>query len=187
MKVNKPTCDQDIRDKLLGDLRSDINNLKVINELDLMNARADIAVIDNKYFSGYEIKSDRDSLKRLPMQIQIYGYVFDKITIVVDESKLRKVSKIIPTFWGIIVATRDVFGEIILTDVRMPRLNRKINKRWLSNKLWRSDIVRILKTKNLYKGRSGCYKGELLGILIDNTSLRELKYYVRAVLINRVY
>ena len=185
--MNKPTCDQDIRDKLLEDLRSDINNLKVINELDLINERADIAVIDNKYFSGYEIKSDRDSLRRLPMQIQIYGYVFDKIIIVVDESKLRKVNKIIPNFWGIIVATRDVFGEIILTDVRMPRLNRKINKRWLSKKLWRSDIIRILKTKKLYKGRSGCYKDDLLGILLDNTSLRELKYYIRAVLINRVY
>lgn len=186
MKANKLTCDQDIRNKLLEDLRSDKNNLKVINELDLMNARADIAVIDNKYFSGYEIKSDRDSLKRLPMQIQIYGYVFDKITIVVGESKLRKVGKIIPRFWGIIAA-RNKDNKIVLTDVRMPRVNRKINKRWLSNKLWRSDIVRILKTKNLYKGRSGCYKGELLGILIDNTSLRELKYYVRAVLINRVY
>ena len=185
--MNKPTCDQDIRDKLLEDLRSDKNNLKVKNELDINGAVADIAVIDKDYFSGYEIKSDRDSLKRLPKQIQIYGYVFDKITIVVDESKLRKVSKIIPTFWGIIVASRNVFGEIILTDVRMPRLNRKINKRWLSKKLWRSDIVRILKTKNLYKGRSGCYKGELLGILLENTSLRELKHYVRAVLINRVY
>lgn len=187
MEMNKPTCDQDIRDKLLEDLRSDINNLKVIDELDLINARADIAVIDNKYFSGYEIKSDRDSLRRLPMQIQIYGYVFDKITIVVGESKLRKVSKTIPTFWGIIVASRNVFGGITLTDVRMPRVNRKINKRWFSKKLWRSDIVRILKTKNLYKGRSGCYKDELLGILMDNTSLRELKYYIRAVLIDRVY
>ena len=45
-------------------------------------ARIDIAVV-NKVLHGYEIKSDRDSLRRLPSQVEMYSKVVDKATIVV--------------------------------------------------------------------------------------------------------
>ena len=185
-KIKPQTNDREIRDKLLEDLRSDKNNEKVINELDLTNARIDIAVVDKKYFCGYEIKSDRDTFKRLPMQIQIYNYVLDKITIVVGESKLLEAIKIIPNIWGIMVAFK-INGKIILTKIREPKLNTNINKRWLSHKLWRSDIVDILKIKNLYKGRSHRYRDGLLDILMKEISLDELRYYIRNILIERIY
>jgi len=180
------TSDRDIRDRLKGDLRSNRNNIKVINELDINGAVADIAVIDKDYFCGYEIKSDRDTLKRLPGQIQIYNYVFDKITIVVGKSKALKVSGIIPEFWGLIVARNEDNG-IILTEIREPKLNKNINKHWLAKKLWRSDIVDILKGLNLYKGKSGFYKHALLEILMEKISLNELRSYIRNILTNRVY
>jgi len=146
----------------------------------------DIAVIDKKYFYGYEIKSDIDTLRRLPMQMQIYGYVLDKITIVVGVSKFIKINAIVPNFWGIIVA-HNVNGKIVLQRIRSPKLNKHINKNWLSKKLWKSDIVAILRIKNLYKGRSKYCKDELLGVFMENISLDELRYYIRNVLINRVY
>jgi len=171
---------------LLKDIRSDKNNIKIINELDLHGAVIDIAVIDKKYFCGFEIKSDRDTLRRLPIQMQIYDYVFDKITIVIGETKYMKVNRIVPDFWGIMVA-KNIDGTISLTEKRSPELNKSINIHWLSKKLWRSDIMNILKMKNLYKGRSNYYRSNLLKILMDNTSLDELKGYIRNVLISRVY
>ena len=119
-------------------------------------------------------------------QIQIYNYVFDKITIVIGKSKALKVSGLIPKFWGLIVAKNEN-DKIILVGIREPKLNRNRNINWLSKKLWRSDIVDILKTKNLYKGRSHYYRDDLLKILMENISLNELRYYIRNVLINRVY
>lgn len=180
------TYDREIREKLLKDLRADKNNIKIINELDINGAIADLAVISKDYFCGYEIKSDRDTLKRLPGQIQIYSYVFDKITIVIGESKFFNTIEIIPNFWGVIMAeSRN--GKIILTEVRKPKLNTNINKNWLSKKLWRSDIVDILKELNLYKGKSGFYKDALLEILMGKISLNELRHHIRAVLTKRIY
>jgi len=171
---------------LLKDIRSDKNNIKIINELDLHGAVIDIAVIDKKYFCGFEIKSDRDTLRRLPIQMQIYDFVLDKITIVVGESKLPGVNRIIPDFWGVIIA-RNEDGKISLNEKRKPKLNRHISKNWLSKKLWKSDIVNILKKLNLYKGKSRYDRGDLLEILMKNISLDELRYYARNVLIDRVY
>ena len=176
--------DKEIRKPLLKRLYSNKNNLKIIEELDVTNARVDIATINKDYFCGYEIKSDKDTLNRLPTQILVYGYVFDKITIVVGKSKYSKI--VVRDFWGIMVA-EDRNGKIVLTKKKNPKLNKNINKRWLSHKLWRSDIVNILKKKDLYKGRSQYWRGDLLEILMKNTSLNELRYFVRSVLINRVY
>lgn len=180
------TSDRGIREKLLEDLRSNKENIKVINELDLNSARIDIAIINKEFFCGYEIKSDRDTLRRLSMQIQIYGYVLDKITIVVGLSKLFKANEMIPDFWGIITA-RKRNGQIILKEVRKPKQNTNINKGWLSQKLWRSDIVEILKSKNLYKGKSRYYRDYLANFLMENISLDELRYYIRNILVNRIY
>ena len=118
--------------------------------------------------------------------MQIYGYVLDKITIVVGKSKALKVSGLIPKFWGLIVAKNEL-GKIVLIEIREPKLNRNININWLSKKLWRSDIVNILKAKNLYKGRSRYYRDGLLKILMENISLSELRHHIRNVLINRIY
>ena len=187
MEVNKIICgDKEIRKVLLKHLYLNRYNLKIIEELDLTNARVDIATIDKDYFCGYEIKSDKDTLYRLPMQMQIYNYVFDKIIIVVGKSKLLKVTKTIPDFWGIILAKKEN-SDINLIQIRPPELNMNINKHWLSHKLWRSDIVDILKMKNLYKGKSHYYRDSLLKILMENISLDELRYYVRNILIKRVY
>jgi len=177
--------DKDIRKPLLKHLYSN-NNIKTIEELDVNGAIVDIATIDEDYFCGYEIKSDKDTLRRLPMQMQIYNYVFDKITIVVGKSKLLKAIYIVPDFWGIILAKKEN-NNINLMQIRFPELNTNININWLSKKLWKIDMVSILKKKNLYKGRSNYCRNDLLKIIVENISTRELKSYIRNVLISRVY
>ena len=58
----------------------------VIYELGLCqgSARVDLAVIDGQ-LHGYEIKSERDSLRRLRAQADLYNKVFDRVTLVCTE------------------------------------------------------------------------------------------------------
>jgi hypothetical protein len=62
----------------------------IIHELSVCsgNARIDLAVVNGK-LHGYEIKSDSDTLKRLPAQSEVYNAVFDQVTIVVGEHHLN--------------------------------------------------------------------------------------------------
>jgi len=58
----------------------------------------------NGKLHGYEIKSDADTLKRLPAQAEVYSAVFDLVTIVVGEHHLDTVRAIVPEWWGIVKA-----------------------------------------------------------------------------------
>lgn len=73
--------------RLLNELRRSgrISDSTVITqELPLANTgmRADLAYLA-KSFCGVEVKSDRDSLKRLPRQLQVYRQYFDRTILVI--------------------------------------------------------------------------------------------------------
>ena len=69
--------DLDIRKVLKSELLDKHGNdseTVILEELGLKHGRARIdLVIINDRMHGYEIKSDRDTLKRLPEQVQIHG------------------------------------------------------------------------------------------------------------------
>ena len=83
----------------------------VVDELGLKHGRcrADIAVI-NGHFIGYEIKSDNDSLRRLPEQIDVYSAVFDRASVIVGEKHACAVKSLIPGWWGLILASQGPRG-----------------------------------------------------------------------------
>src|SRR3972149_9340893 len=86
------TNDLIIRSALKEDLRkrhAQDNKLRIIEELGVNHgtARIDIAVV-NGIMHGYEIKSDQDTLQRLPEQMNIFNAVFNKVTLVVGKSHL---------------------------------------------------------------------------------------------------
>ena len=74
--------DADIRALLIPRLLQDAvrSNSLLIEELGLMSGefRADIAVLGTKLI-GYEIKSETDTLSRLPRQAAAYGAIFDEV------------------------------------------------------------------------------------------------------------
>ena len=55
------------------------------------SAKIDIAVV-NGQLHGYEIKSDRDSLRRLSSQAVLYSKVFDRVTLVCGERHVSHAS-----------------------------------------------------------------------------------------------
>src|ERR1700674_1251921 len=76
MEIGAPLRDSEIRAALrakLHSIHSQDPETVVIDELSLCqgDARVDMAVV-NGSLSGYEIKSDRDTLTRLPRQLAVY-------------------------------------------------------------------------------------------------------------------
>ena len=65
--------------------------------------RIDILVAGSD-LHGYEIKSDRDSLRRLSRQIPLFSSVLERMTLVVGVSHEETVRRVIPPWWGLVVA-----------------------------------------------------------------------------------
>jgi len=96
--------------KLLKEHHGDTNTL-VLDELGLRHGtcRVDIAVV-NGYLHGYEIKSDADTLQRLPGQVSVYCAVLDRATLVVGEKHAEKAKAHLPDWWGLRLQRRDRTG-----------------------------------------------------------------------------
>ena len=94
-----------LRQRLDASYGTDASTI-IVEELGLCRGtvRADMAVI-NGILKGYEIKSDRDTLTRLANQAGTYNRIFDTLTIVVADRHLERTEQIIPSWWGIEVAT----------------------------------------------------------------------------------
>lgn len=156
------------------------NDSKVVDELSICmgEARMDIAVI-NGHLHGYEIKSDLDTLNRLPSQISAYSKTFDYLTIVVGKKHLEDVMEKVPDSWGIMCASNNKKGqEIKLSIVRKPKKNSNVQSLSLAQLLWKDEIVDILMEKGIKKGLSKP-KPFLWNLLVQNFTTKELSKLVR--------
>lgn len=108
----------------------------------LGQTRVDVAVV-NCYLHGYEIKSERDNLARLPAQIDLYDRVLDYSTIVCSGRHLERILDLVPGSWGIIQATGRP-GQVTLTSVRDPVINRSPDPLAVAQLLWRAEAAQIL-------------------------------------------
>ncbi|WP_390457752.1 sce7726 family protein [Planctomicrobium piriforme] len=140
--------DEDIRSVLLQHIRENHRDSAVIEEMPLLRTgRADIGVVNCSLW-GYEIKSERDTLNRLPQQIPFYDAIFDRSIVVVAGSHLRYVRKIVPSHWGIQRAIL-VDGVVELHHVRKPKLNTKTSSEALVRLVWKNEAVSILRAHGL--------------------------------------
>jgi hypothetical protein len=143
-----PTNDSMIRvilRKKLEKKHSKDKHVRIIDELGLHHGdvRIDIAVI-NGVMHGYEIKSDQDTLLRLPEQIQVYNSVFDKITLVVGKNHLYEAIKMVPDWWGLMVAKVNTNGDVVFNTIRKEEVNNKQNQLSVARLLWREEALKIL-------------------------------------------
>lgn len=140
------TRDIDIRKVLLTDLSqiySDKEHDLIVEEFGCNSARTDIAVI-NGALHAFEIKSDSDSLDRLPSQIEAYQGVFEYITLVCGRRLLDRARATIPKWWGIQKAEYKN-GQIILRTLRAPRLNPRQDALALARMLWKIEALACLR------------------------------------------
>ncbi|MDI3548182.1 MAG: hypothetical protein PWR10_1834 [Halanaerobiales bacterium] len=185
-----PLYDQDIRGPLLNKLSklepySSDPSTVVIPEMDVCagNARIDIAVI-NHNINGYEIKSERDTLERLPSQIEFYNKFFDNITLVVSGSHFSKAKEIIPDWWGIEYVVEEEDSLVIYSE-REPRQNKELDILSLACILWKSEQLELLKKYGITKGVKSKTRYELAEKIVNNVSNNDIKEYVKEKLKSR--
>ena len=124
----------------------------IIPELDLRGlARADVALVDGRMI-GWEIKSDRDSLRRLPNQVVVYSRVFDMVHLVVTERHRRDGQRMVPDWWGVDLASAGVTGDVVITELRRARWNRAVDELMVTGLLWKTDMVGLLRARGV-RGR----------------------------------
>lgn len=182
--------DRDVRRalhrKVLSDHHGDANTL-VLDELGLRHGtcRVDIAVV-NGYLHGFEIKSDADTLDRLPSQVATYNAVLDRATLVVGEKHVEKAKTKIPDWWGIKVAIAGPRGGITFDSVRQPKLNTTIDAVALAELLWRPEVIDILSTRGLSTSMLRKPRAVLYQYLAEELELNELRELIRRRLKARV-
>jgi len=184
------TTDLEIRKvlyrKTLYDIKTQDPSTKIIEELGLCqgDARIDIVAL-NGAIHGFEIKSESDDLRRLPIQVEFYNKVLDTITIVMGNRHLLKVKKIIPSWWGIIIVEKKSKDNIILYNERKANFNYQIDPSSLVQLLWREEALNILKENNLERGLVNKPRKLLWDRLVEKFSLDVLKSYVTETLRSR--
>ena len=177
--------DKQIRRALLGELSKD-KELEIYQEFVLPSskARADIVTV-GEIFTGYEIKSDKDSLQRLSTQIPEYDVYLEKNYIVVGEKYSSKIKDYIPEYWGIIVVSEDK------DDNNNHQLKIKTVRKAKKNPLWNfnqflfflpaNDIKMIVKETSRLQKRykrteiQSMIKQNLVRMVINECSIEEKK------------
>lgn len=152
----------------------------VLDELGLEHgrSRADIAII-NGHLIGYEIKSDDDSLHRLPRQIDAYNAIFDRATAVVGQCHLARVRELVPSWWGIVVVSKGQRDAVHFKTVRKAASNPSTDDFAVAQLLWRNEAEEELLRLG-FSGRILRQKRSVLyGELVDALDASELRKVVR--------
>lgn len=177
-----------IREKLITKLHKSNKGkeYRIIEELSICDgiARADIAVA-NGIMHGFEIKSDLDSLERLPNQTECYDFTFDKVTIVVGRKFEDKIVESIPEHWGIEVAYLNRFGDVTIKKIRNSKINTNVDSNKLLDLLWNNEIKKLLKNYKI-KGYSTMKREQLKETVIENIPFKIIKDYTRETLKTRI-
>ncbi len=105
--------------------------------------RADLAAV-NGAITGYEIKSERDSLARLPKQISDYGRVFDFCYVALTERHVEKACLILPPMWGVLLIGQRLDQQPVV-EVRPAQRNTDVDFVALIRLLWKPEVVRLLR------------------------------------------
>lgn len=140
------TRDSDIRRVLLADLGQKYNNPEhdlIVEEFGCNSARVDVAVI-NGSLHAFEIKSDSDSLERLPGQVEAYRGVFEYVTLVCGRRLLERARTTVPTWWGLQKAVYKG-GQIVLQSIRVPKLNPSQDALALAGMFWKVEALACLR------------------------------------------
>jgi hypothetical protein len=138
--------------QMLANEHAHDQNTKIVEEMGIWSGsvRIDVAVI-NGQLTGYELKSDRDTLDRLPAQAELYSRVFDKVCLVVGTRHAGKARRIVPRWWGVIVATTSR-GSVRLEHAREAKPNPRLDPLLVAKLLWRDEALAALERFDLAAG-----------------------------------
>lgn len=180
--------DIDVRRALCSKLRRDHSaepDCVWVEELELCLgiARIDLAVV-NGTIHGYEIKSERDTLNRLPSQARIYSDALEFMTIIAAQNHVSKIHDCIPAWWSIWVAVKD--GEHVrFEEERTGGRNPNLMSYALAQYLWRDEALQALEQRQEARGMRNKPRRVLWNRLAEVYGTEELADVVRKSLKSR--
>ena len=158
----------------------------VVEELGLRHGRAriDLAIVNGELL-GFELKSDLDSLQRLPEQAMVYNSVLDKITLIVTERHLNAAIQQLPDWWGVLLAQLNSDGAVLFSEVRSSRTNPLVEKVAVARLLWRAEALGILEELGAAERFRSKPRVEIYSRLADLLDAETLRLKVRQKLFLR--
>lgn len=120
--------------------------------------RADIALLSPRFgLHLVELKTDRDTLNRLPMQADWYSRVADSCTLVVAQRHFEKARAIVPDWWAL-WPVREEHGQIVSgtgrDGARTGSTNHDVNPIFLARLLHVEEARQALRENGGTKGTS---------------------------------
>lgn len=178
--------DKDIRQHLYSYIAHKGNNDTIIDELGLTRIVADVAVLNENMFAGYEIKSDGDTLARLPLQATMYSKVFSHSYLVATSKHVDKALELIPDHWGVIQATYDQDSQkVLFTTVRESSASTEVSKAFIARLLWKEELLHALESLKIDKGVRSKNKRIMRQRLNSHVSTQELQNIVCRYMLKR--
>lgn len=152
------------------------------NELGLClgQSRVDIAVINGR-ITGYEIKSERDTLTRLPGQVELYSRVLDEAWIVTSRKHALRMQEHVPPWWGILEAVQEE-SLVRLLQVQQPHENPQVDPYSVAQLIWREEAFAVLERYELAGGLRRATRFKLWEVLAENLPPQTLAKEVRSAL-----
>jgi len=108
--------------------------------------KVDILAIYRKSSYAFEIKSKKDSLRKLPDQLTDYLKVFDYVNVVLDQKFIDStILHFLPSSVGIISFIRNTNKLLI---IRKAKINKKVSKEFLTKFVNISDVKKLFFKQN---------------------------------------
>jgi hypothetical protein len=143
--------------------------------------RADVVEV-NGLLSGFEIKSARDRLARLPRQVAAFNAVFDRISLVCDGRHLPEAETVIPSWWGLVLVEGREDG-VRLHTLREPGVNPDPDAETRLRLLWKAELAAALTAVG--GAPANLNRDQMRKTLAESVSGDEIARVVRSALISR--
>lgn len=156
--------------------------MSLIEELRLHGGevRADLVLVEQMHC--FEIKSEADSLVRLINQGSRYGWVFDRVTLVMAPCHVAKAMDLLPPWWGAMVVDSQT-GTF--QCIREAGLNVRHKATSLASILNKEEALEVLRKEGHIKG----WRSKSLYLIQQHIAqalgLDEIKEHIRTALLAR--
>jgi hypothetical protein len=181
----KKAGDPEVRALLKEYLRAihDRTDTVVLEELGLCqgDVRVDVASVNGE-FSGFEIKSPSDTLRRWPNQRRVYSRVVDRAWLVAPIKTLEKAR--MPRWWGQI-AVFDSDDKLALRVVRPAERNPSADALSIARLLWHDEAIEALKLAGHARGVISKPRKFAWERIVERMPIDDLRAAVRQALKNR--
>jgi hypothetical protein len=120
--------------------RHSLRTATVLSEVRARASKADLVII-NGTATAYEIKSERDSLSRLPSQLNDYRSVFASVTVVTSPRQTDAVLRLVPDDVGVLALSSRLRLQVVREAENLPE---RIDPTALMETLRSSEAAQVL-------------------------------------------